>query len=166
MDRPSYLSVVLHFVRLGTCCLSQCCRCNTRWTERNMSLFLALQLIVSCLCLVQAEPVLSKERVVMTTSHGDIQLGFILRYAHGSLYLQSSWPTTIALLFLVHRSGQAARNAEADSSACTPRSSSQDRAHCIMHHCDCIIRSSALACLNYGDEPDHLCRWHPSQCNT
>lgn len=76
MDRPSYLSVVLHFVRLGTCCLSQCCRCNTRWTERNMSLFLALQLIVSCLCLVQAEPVLSKERVVMTTSHGDIQLGF------------------------------------------------------------------------------------------
>lgn len=50
--------------------------CNHRSRARNMSPWVILQVIVSCLCLVQAEPVLSKERVVMTTSYGDIQLGF------------------------------------------------------------------------------------------
>lgn len=43
------------------------------------SLVVLLQLLVSgCLCVVvhAAEPVLSKERVVMTTTYGDIQVAF------------------------------------------------------------------------------------------
>jgi hypothetical protein len=35
-----------------------------------------IQLLVSLFAVVTAEPVLSKERVIMSTSHGDIQLAF------------------------------------------------------------------------------------------
>ena len=47
--------------------------------ERNMpSRTHLLQLLCSCLAVVVcvAEPQLSKERVVMTTKYGDIQIGF------------------------------------------------------------------------------------------